>query len=431
MTNRLFPIALKGVGTCDVESFPSYIHRSAFEHGLYVGELLRFVYRHGITEISRSTEFSKLPKYIKTGDFLHLNRTTKLLVEVFEVMTQQELKPSTLWFLDHSFGRSSNEIHDSFRWCPECFTELFAQEEQPYFKLIWHMTGISVCPIHKTPLMNRCSSCNCDQKTYVKKYPIGFCQDCGKPLSLRTLPIKPSEIANSWECKGSDILELFSDLAKSHPSEIPKGGVKTSLESLFNHYWKSGREDHFYSLLSRDELLAILFNQKQISLKIARRIAFRLGVSLFVLMSGKAHHSSAVLNSDWVCELPESFSISSKIHKDHKAILKRVKRIIKTSGEPLSLNALAIKARVSSGYLEYRHPALVKTIVSQHQDHIKLVMLRKRKQAQAAALSYFVDEKYGNNLKSRRQAYKELRKQTGLPKHMLLKAIQSAYLALN
>ncbi len=60
-----------------------------------------------------------------------------------------------------------------------------------------------------------------------------------------------------------------------------------------------------------------------------------------------------------------------------------------------------------------------------------MVMLKKIYRAQASALAFFIDEKYSTQQKSRKQAYRVLREETGLPKFMLKRAIQSAYFALS
>ena len=64
MKTRLFPIPLYGQGSADVESFPSYVHRIAFEHGIYVGELIRFTHRHGVESLSNKNEYPNVPRYI-------------------------------------------------------------------------------------------------------------------------------------------------------------------------------------------------------------------------------------------------------------------------------------------------------------------------------------------------------------------------------
>lgn len=57
-------------------------------------------------------------------------------------------------------------------------------------------------------------------------------------------------------------------------------------------------------------------------------------------------------------------------------------------------------------------------------------MEAKRLRAKCCAMSFFVDEKYAEHTNSRKQAYRVLREETGLPKFVLKNAIKSAYEAL-
>ena len=47
---------------------------------------------------------------------------------------------------------------------------------------------------------------------------------------------------------------------------------------------------------------------------------------------------------------------SSKFKRDHRAILKKLSRLLKSEIEPFSLKAAAAELGVSVGYLEYLSP---------------------------------------------------------------------------
>lgn len=53
-----------------------------------------------------------------------------------------------------------------------------------------------------------------------------------------------------------------------------------------------------------------------------------------------------------------------------------------------------------------------------------------RYRAQAATLQFFVDDRYADHTQSRKEAYRALKEETGLPKWVLKNAIQTAYGAL-
>lgn len=95
----------------------------------------------------------------------------------------------------------------------------------------------------------------------------------------------------------------------------------------------------------------------------------------------------------------------------------------------MSLKAVARELGVSVGYLEYRFPVQVRHIVDRSSRFHAEQQLRKRRLAQQNALRYFTEES-GNAPKSRKQAYRSIREETGLPKFMLKQAIQEAYSVL-
>ncbi|MFL0798006.1 MAG: TniQ family protein [Cellvibrionaceae bacterium] len=430
MYSQLFPTPLQGVSSAEVESLPSYIHRAALEHGVSVGDLLRYVYRLGLKDHHVNTSV-QLPSYVQTSDLVRSSRTSNMFRGLLEQYTSQDLSTSMLWVLEGVLSRSKLEVTKGFRWCPECFSEFLSLGKEPYFKLIWHMSAVSACPIHRTPLVEACEFCGSDQSTYRVKVPLGYCQSCGKSLSKRKRRLKAKDVRFSWEDIGLDIVQLFNDLA-INGCELPESGPKQSLDDLFDYYWRMGREDEFYGALTRDESLAILYEQTPFSLKTARRVSYRLGVSLYDFLSGNAALTTDVLDSEMFCNLPPGYlEANKKTKRDHRGVLNKVKRYLREHTNPPSLAELARAVGVSTGYLEYRHPVLSKDVVVKHQLYLEHEKLRKTYRAQELALKFFLDEKYAKQPKSRKQAYRVLREETGLPKWVLKDAIQVAYRALN
>ena len=80
--------------------------------------------------------------------------------------------------------------------------------------------------------------------------------------------------------------------------------------------------------------------------------------------------------------------------------------------------------------MEYRFPSLVRQVVEKSQAYQKREQLIRRYRAQAAALQFFTDDRYLDHTRSRKEAYRVLKQETGLPKWVLKNAIQTAYGAL-
>lgn len=426
----LLPIALLGNGTPEIESFPSYLHRVAYDHGVYVGVLLRYLYKSEKVLGCNILELQE-PKYLNPHELVHPYRTTNMLVSLFERATGQSLSASTLQFLNGPLGRSAGEIIQGFRWCPECFREMIALGHQPYFKLIWHMAAVKACPIHRTPLLSECQNCGCSQKTYIRKKPLEYCQDCGESLAKRHKKLLYSEISKSWVDIGADVIEFFRDMAADHYQALPMDGLQKSLDKIFNFYWSKNREDDFYNLLSRDELLLAIDGEHRLSFLSVRRVAQRVGISIYMLLSGQAEFSTEMLELKRIRKLPDGLlEVNKKSKKDHVAILSKIRRYLRERQTPPSIPMVATAVGVSIGYLEYRHPTLVAELVAKHQAYEEQQRLKKVYYAQSAALRFFLDERYSDVTKSRKQAYRAIREETGLPKFLLRRAVQSAYSAI-
>lgn len=415
------------MGTSEVESLPSYLHRLAYKHGIYVGELLRYCYRQLEEGEELASTLPFLPHYIGVHSLLRNNGLARGIQAMLSHMTRQPLIGSTISLFNGPLTLSRGELYQCFRWCPECFSEMKEFDQECYFKLTWQLRALLACPVHRTPFLTACDFCGCDQMSYIKKQSLGWCQECGKSLAKRKRRLNNRDLALSWQDIGRDVVELFRDIATYGNDSLTPTGIFQSLDHIFDYYWRAGREAEFYQLLSRDQLLSVIHFQRTLCLNDARKVAFGLGVSLYVLISGNAAQVTQVLDFDHFCPFPPSFmETSSKFKRDHRAILKKLARLLKSKGEPLSLKATAAALDVSVGYLRYRVPEQVRQVVDRHQAFIEEKKLKNKRLAQSKALAYFAGS--AENLVSRKQAYRVIREETGLPKWMLKDAIRSAYI---
>ncbi len=433
MKVKLFPIPARGSGTAEIESLPSYIHRAAHQHGIFVGELIRFAGRQVRRDSSYQGRLENTPTYLQNHEILRSNKLSDYLIDVFEHLTGQALSGTYASVLSKAFTRSSYEIVHGFRWCPECIDEMLALGEEPYFKLSWHFRALSVCPIHRGELLQACDHCGCKQTSYRRIKPLNICQDCGKPISYRKASGGSKNAIPTWMHIGSDVLQLVSDLQQYGYSSLLENGLVTSVNQLFDHYWRLEKEDKFYELLSRDKLLSVVHYGHSLCLNDARKLSFRLGISLYDLISGNAANTTPLLGIDDYCPFPDSFrSPVRREVRDHRAVLSKLKALNASDkdDEPMSLKATARWLGVSVGYLEYRFPVQVKQITSRYRHFKQTEHLKKIYLAQRRSLEYFLSESEGGAPKSRKQAYRLLKEETGLPKWVLKNAIQTAYTAL-
>lgn len=427
----LFPIALEGEGTCDVESLASYVYRVAYKHGIFVGELLRYLNKQVSDQTLYGPDAMAVPAFLKPAEMVRNNKSSAAVQDALEKLTGLSLSQSRLLFMTKDIGRSPNEVAPGFRWCPECMSEWQALGQHPFFKLIWHLSGVTHCSSHRTELISACAFCGCKQTGYIRKKAVGLCQRCGKPLGSRNLDKPAPEIAPSWEMKGADVHQFFVDMAQHPVTDDLEGGIWRSLRDLFDHYWDNGKELELYQAFPRDEWISLYHKQKPVSFSTARRLCYGLGIDLYTLISGNAIQSTQVLSQKWLCELPEGFcERKARQKRNHDAIQSKLRRYLDPSVRPRPMKEVAAELKVSVGYLEYRYPTAVSALVKRHKAMIVAQRQRTREKALNSALQYFTDSSYSGYPKSRKQAYICLREETGLPKFLLKGAIGEVYSVL-
>lgn len=422
---NLFPVHLEASGTSDVESLASYMHRLAYEHGVYVGELIRYVL---------GAERGHAPGqgfYRKPQELVRPSHSTKCLSAEVGRSTSQSLMCSMLWFLDRPLSLSAEETCEGFRWCPSCFREMASVGQSPYFKLIWHMSALTHCQIHGRRLESLCPRCGVDQSTYKKQYPLDRCQHCSAALWQSQVVQRDVKPDDSWRRDCNDIIRLFEDLTSCEPGSLPDRGAQLSLERIFDHYWKHDMESELYALIPRDSLLAALHSPEKMSLTVARRFAYQLGVPLFSFISGEAAQCPGVLSANWTCQIPPSFmNIRHRQSRDHQKIRKSLLRYLTSNEVPPSLPDIARQLGTSCGYLEYRFRVVTEKLRAVR----KKALVEERQKmlifARSEVAEFFFHEMEGSNPLSRKEAYRQLKAKTGLPKWVLKGAIQDVYNAL-
>lgn len=419
--NKLFSIPLMGQGTAEVESLSSYVFRMAYEHGVSVGVLLSGIYQAS-GEDCRARHFHVAGK--KGIEVLsRVNGCSKGLRQVLESLTGQDLFCWPIRFLEKQVYQISTEI-GGFRWCPECFAEMSQVDSPRYIKQIWHMNAVIHCPLHRTPLVGVCPKCGQAQTSMRVQTHIGWCGQCGQSLAERAQPLVVSDIQPSWACMSHDLLEIFTKAAREADNSCSFRASSFFIGDLLAEFTENMTGD---SSIDKDLklMMAEYTRNRGMSWRLItlRRLAYLLNISLYDMLSANYHAVRLPYKPARLAELPEQIQPRKKVARNHKQEYQKLVTLLEQQAIPPSLKQLARRANVSVGYLEYRFPSLVRTVVESYQDYQKQQQLVRRYQAQAAALQYFVDDPSH----SRKEAYRVLKDETGLPKWVLKNAIQTAY----
>lgn len=430
---RVLPIKLIGFGTKEVESFASFIYRTAMEHGVSVGVYIRRILELGIYDGILSLD-TKIPKHVKCHSLMKKSTVSKDLTEVLSVYLRQNLVPSTLWYLSKFTNVNTKGVENGFKWCPECISEQMQSGEKVYFKVKWHISDIHICDYHKTKLISECEYCGASQTSYYSKYMWGCCRVCGISLGKRISPVEPEDLVTSWDnecrCFEQMIIEMedAGEYLECEGESLLIG--KTLAEQIKYRIDNNYIQDEKIKKVYQDFLQNNDGWGTYTDFNGLRRIACSFGVDLFEILYKRCPSLGLPLPLE-LSELCHCVhlkeSTKKRVKHNHEEIGRQLVQIINNSMLQPSLKQVARTLKVSVGYLEYRFPHLVKQITSQYMAQKRTEAEERKRKAISYAMNFFYDEKYSDYNKSRKQAYKIIREETGLPKFMLREAIQRVY----
>lgn len=425
--NKLFPIPLLGQGTADIESLSSYVLRIAYEHGVSVGMLISaipeisevdscVVYRSGVAGRGGIESLAR----VNNCSF----RWRQLLTE----LTGQDLFCGALQFLSRNVYLVSADI-GGIRWCPECFSEMSRIDMPRYIKQIWHMKAVDYCPLHRTRLESVCPYCGSVQQSMRAETPLGWCMKCGFNLGERKRPLSLEDIQPSWECMSLDLLEVFEKTARDPEDEdweMSRSFIQKMMSSL------SELAEERRTPCPAIEVMNMAHTSRGLAWKLItlRRLAYMMNMSLYEMLTNPFDVLKLPVHIGDFKDLPDQIKVRKKIARNHEGEYQKILSILEGQANPPSLKQLARLAKLSVGYLEYRFPGLVRKVVDCHKAYQDQQYLKRRYRAQTAALKFFIDDRYSAYSQSRKEAYRVLREETGLPKWLLKDAIQVAYRAI-
>ncbi len=166
---RLFRIEPLGLGTSQVESFKNYFYRLATAHAVTPFQLL-------------CSEMPELVQKTPSGRLmppLYLAHREGLVQKINELTGNTNLQCLTMTRWRGICAKESlvKRVH---AWCPRCLTL-----GQPYERLLWTISSVSWCPVHRLPLVMKCPNCNKVQSVSRIGFIPGRCLSCRTALTNR------------------------------------------------------------------------------------------------------------------------------------------------------------------------------------------------------------------------------------------------------
>lgn len=429
----MFDIPLMGDNTGSVEALPSYLHRCARHHGVRTSKFLEYLH----AQQNKPSNESNAPRFkasqtISMNSLLTYGWYPKMYVDLIKELTGRNVIRATFLPLIDVVTQPLKEIHRGILWCPECFAAIRDIGEEPYIKLIWHLSELTHCPHHLTTLLDECAHCYAKQNAVGRKAALDICHKCGGDLKdrgeLASLNIKPT-----WIHEAVDLLRLFAGMAhRTDPFFCPDGhfslaGLKKSIND-FSAYCTDPEFDQSYRYCWTDkDIRRQIWGNEKISLRALRILAHLTNVDIFDVLTGNLINKARTLPFSWQIELPDILNSVRKRKKQSHEKNFTVLNTLAQAEPPLSLKEVLRRSGLSLGYISYRFPVLKQKIVERFMKYTEQLSLEKHQCARQEALRYFCSTDYIGHPKSRKQALRHLLNDTSLTKMYLKPAIQEAY----
>lgn len=414
----LLPLELKGTGTRDVEALPSYLVRLAAVHGVSPGGLFQYLLS-GVEEgqaVGAALSAQPLAAAVRP------NATTERTIEVLsrgKCEAATPLRCSTFLHLAPALARSPGSYNKHVRWCPGCFHDQVLEDGTPYLKLPWFFSDVQACDRHHLVLRDRCPHCNRSPATGRWWPTFAECPRCDERLDV----VHASDrVEHDPEAHAPDLIALVEDIA-CRDTPFPAGATNRFVNDVFDAAWAGEREIELWEKLPRDECLRYSAPAEPITLPIARRIAFRLEISIAELLGGNL---PSIRSFGFAADapLPQPMRPGSRGRSiDRVGLKKALKRLLASSCEPMSLRQAARHLNVSVGALSYHCGELAAELVQRRAAFQRAESTRKQTRAAHIVRMTVANWAATDESMSKKALLRRLFPASGLPKNLLLAAI--------
>lgn len=184
-------------------------------------------------------------------------------------------------------------IRTNRAWCHECYEGWRDRGEVIYDPLLWTFQAVTVCPLHRIPLISSCPNCKAHLLHFASRSRPGFCTHCkewlGSSIDDRSSNnFFETEENLRWQLwKAESIGEL---LAHAPNITVPaRQQIAKSLRYCINNF-SEGRTSHFASQvgLRLKNVQNWLRGERLPILQAVLQITHRLGVQLIPFLCGSS-----------------------------------------------------------------------------------------------------------------------------------------------
>jgi hypothetical protein len=185
--SRLYSLEPIGIGTDFVESLTGYLSRLAEAHQVHLSVLVARVCAPEIDYASlRIPGNCGLSTLWTSARAMNGSRQVgRDWVDLLERLTGRHDLRFTTWLPWGDLIDSKHLIRATRAWCPACYADWRSRGTVIYEPLLWTVASVRCCPLHRTPLADRCDSAECGGKGHqwlgARARP-GYCVRCRRWL---------------------------------------------------------------------------------------------------------------------------------------------------------------------------------------------------------------------------------------------------------
>lgn len=363
-----------GVGTQNVESLSGYLSRLAVQHLISTGDFIAKI----IAPLLKKRYLTN--QAVKGGEGLYkssngLNGLGTLAQDFIlilqELTLRKDLKVTTLLSWAHVFP-TRGLLRNQRAWCPFCYMDDYASQENIYERLIWNIQLVNFCTRHNQYLSVKCPYCNKTNPILTRKSRPGYCSVCEEWLGQTQKEANPSSINEKYT-----FATMIGEMLSQNPiyeGERSRYLVSNAINFYINE-WFNGNNHKMANELNipLSTLNTWCSGDSLPQIKSLIEICEFLGLSVSDFLRKKGANLQLQQMSN--TSIKEKDKLERKKH-DHQQIRKYLQYVIKNE-LPLSIKKVAETIGCDRKLLSRKYPIECNKIKDNFDKHLE-VAKRKR-----------------------------------------------------
>lgn len=256
--SHLYSLEPAGAGTPNLESLTSYVIRLAQEHGLrpgvLIGKLIAPAIRPGFVYSNAHSGI----RAIWGGNSAQtsiLNGTGKTAVSVLEVLERLTLRNDLRGLTVLPWAEvlaSKGLLRQVKAWCPQCYEVQYSTGRYTYDPLLWSFSSVTICPVHRTRLLERCPHCGRVPSLLKANSLPAHCSGCNQWLGYLSSsePLPENEL--NWQLWVTQTIGQLLVAGSDLHEQVPQTRIKEVL-NLYGNHLTGGNINAFARFLEQRE----------------------------------------------------------------------------------------------------------------------------------------------------------------------------------